>query len=505
MSVVLGVDIGTYETKGVLVSEDGQVLAQQRHPHRVSVPEPGFMEHDPEAVWWQGFLSVTTGLLAGSRVAAAEIAAVSVSGIAPCVLPIDATGTPLRNAILYGVDTRAEEQIAQLNDALGAEEVFARSGTTLTSQSAGPKLAWIRAHEPAVFARAALFVTCQTFVTGRLTGRWILDHATGAFYHPVYDRRTGSWDLAGIPGAPDPGQLPELGWSSDVAGEVTRQAAERTGLRAGTPVLVGAPDAAAEAFSAGVTREGDMMLMYGSSHFLIEALNQPRGSALLWPAPYLFQDSYQLAAGTATAGSFTRWYTDLLEPSTGGSEELYAELAELAAKSPPGANGLLALPHLSGERTPLYDAGARGGFLGLSLDHDRGDLARAVVEAIAHSAAAALRTYDDEGLAPSTVRAVGGGTKNQVWVQAVADISGYPQEVVAGSGASYGDAVLAAVAIGLLKRSEVDRWVDTATVVEPRADLAPLYARQRELFEGFYRTTRPILTGLNELRNHDHQ
>jgi xylulokinase len=499
MSVVLGVDIGTYETKGVLVRANGHIVAQQRHPHRVTVPEAGFMEHDPESVWWRGFVGVTAALLARSGLSAEQIAAVAVSGIGPCVLPIDAAGNPLRNAILYGVDTRAEEQIAQLNDALGADEVL-RSGTALTSQSAGPKINWIEQHEPDVFARAARFVTCQTFVTGRLTGRWTIDFATGAYCHPFYDQRTRSWNLDGNPGSLRVEQLPDLGWSSDIVGEVSTSGAAETGLRAGTPVLVGAPDAAAEALSAGVTSHRDMMLMYGSSHFLIEVLDAPYNSRKLWPAPFLFRDSYLLAAGTATAGSFTRWYADLLAPGAAGSDEVFSELAALAAESPPGARGLLALPYLSGERTPLYDPGARGAFLGLSMGHGRGDLARAVVESIAHSAAAALRSFEAEGLAPKVIRAIGGGTKNRVWAQAVTDISGYAQEIVSGPGAAYGDAMLAAGAIGLLDPSDIGQWVTPSTVLEPRTELAPLYARQRELFDEFYRATRPILTQLTELR-----
>jgi xylulokinase len=263
-------------------------------------------------------------------------------------------------------------------------------------------------------------------------------------------------------------------------------------------VLVGAPDAAAEALSAGVTGHRDMMLMYGSSHFLIEVLDAPHNSAALWPAPFLFRDTYLLAAGTATAGSFTRWYADLLSPDAGGSDALYGELAELAAKSPPGARGLLALPYLSGERTPLYDAGARGAFLGLSLEHNRGDLARAVVESIAHSAAAALRSFEAEGLPPRRIRAVGGGTKNRVWAQAVTDISGYPQEIVSGPGAAYGDAMLAARAV--LNPRGVSEWVTPSATLVPRPEHTARYARQRELFEEFYRATRPILAGLTELR-----
>lgn len=503
MTVVLGVDIGTYETKGVLLRGDGTVAAKARRPHRVTVPRPGYVEHDPEAVWWNGFVEVTARLLAESGIAPAEIAAVACSGIGPCVLPVDAAGDPLRPAILYGVDTRAGGQIDEQTRALGADEIMARSGTALTSQSAGPKVAWLHDNEPEIFSAAHLFVTCQTFVTGRLTGRWVTDRATAAYFHPLYDRRTDEWNLDGVPGAPRREQLPDLGWSSDVVGAITESAAAATGLCAGTPVLVGAPDAAVEALSAGVRRPGDMMLMYGSSHFLIEVLDRPVSSEVLWPAPYLFRDTYIAAAGTATAGSFTRWYADLLAPEGGGTDEVFAEIADLAARSRPGARGLLALPHLSGERTPLFDAGARGGFLGLSLEHDRGDMARAVLEGIAQSAVAAIRAYEAESLAPERIRAVGGGTKNAVWLQAVSDISGRSQEVVGGSGAAQGDAMLAACAAGFITPDRLDEWVTVEKQVHPRTELAPLYARQSAAYRAFYRATRDIVAELDHVRNHD--
>lgn len=498
--VVLGVDIGTYEAKGVLVDDDGRVLAQHRRPHSIAVPRPGWVEHDPERVWWDGFVEVTRSLLATSGIAAAAVAAVAVSGIGPCVLPVDASGRPLRNAILYGVDSRAQDQISYLEDVVGAAEILARCGTVLTSQSAGPKIVWVEQNEPDIFARAARFVTCQTFITGRLTGQWRIDHATAAYFHPFYDRRTGDWIVEESVTALRREQLPDLGWSSEVTGMITAQAAELSGLAAGTPVLVGAPDAPTEALSAGVVSPGDMMVMYGSSHFIIEVVDRAHQSEQLWPAPFLFPDTHLVAAGTSTAGSFTRWYANLLAPAEAGSDALYAELTRAAEQSPPGARGLLALPYLSGERTPLYDPGARGGFLGLSMQHGRGDLARAVVEAIAHSVSAALRRFQEEGLTPHVVRAVGGGTKNPVWTQAVSDISGLPQQIVPGLGASYGNAMLAGITAGFIDgRAEIRRWVTPLRTVAPRPELAELYRRQRTAFELFYTSTRPILTTLEDL------
>ena len=500
--VVIGVDVGTYETKGVLVDRAGAIVAQHRRAHRVSMPEPGFVEHDPIAVWWDGFVETARALLADAPVQASDVQAIAVSGIGPCVLPIDGSGVPLRDAILYGVDARASTQINELTARMGAENIRRKSGTDLSSQSAGPKILWIEQNEPEIFARAALFVTCQTFIVGRLTGQWVIDHATGAYFHPFYDRGRGEWDTADVPSALRTEQLPGLAWSSEIAGTITAEAAQATGLRTGTPVLAGAPDAPAEAFSAGVADAGDMMLMYGSSHFIIEVVDEQHTSRKLWPAPFLLPGTHLVAAGTSTAGSFTRWYADLVAADDASTDDVYTALTRLAAASPPGANGLIALPYLSGERTPLYDPDARGAFLGLRLDHGRGDLARAVVEAIAQSAAAAVRQYDTEDLEPTRIRAVGGGTKNAVWTQVVSDILGRRQEVVRGPGACYGDAMLAGLAAGFLPgRAAARDWVSPGETVEPRPGLRTLYERQRRVFEQLYQTTRPVLAALRELHD----
>lgn len=489
---VLGVDIGTYEAKGVLVSADGTVVAQHRRPHSVLTPHPGFVEHDPEAVWWGGFVEITREVLRASGVDAADVRAVAVSGIGPCVLPVDADGSPLRNAILYAVDSRAQTQIDQLNDAYGADEILRRSGTPLSSQSAGPKILWIEQHEPDIFSAAERFVTCQTFLVGRLTDRWCMDHATAAYYHPFYDRRIMDWNLDGAPSGLNRAQLPETAWSSEIAGRIHADAAAATGLASGTPVLTGAPDAVVEALSAGVAEPGDMMIMYGSSHFIIEVLDQAHSSSTLWPAPFLFPDSHLAATSLPTAGSFTRWFADLLDPASGGTDALYTALAEAAEASPPGAHGLVALPYLSG------DPNTRGGFAGLTMQHSRGDMARAVVESIAHGVSRVLRRFDDDGLVPQRVRAVGGGTKNAAWLQAVSDVSGKTQEAVPGMGASYGDAMLAALAVGFIEdTADITSWVTVKKVVEPRDDLSSLYARQDAAFAIFDTAAREIVSVLS--------
>jgi xylulokinase len=178
---LLGIDIGTYESKGIITTVDGQVVATQACPHQLLIPRQGWAEHDPETMWWGDFVALTRSLLAASGVRPAEIRAVGCSAIGPALLPIDAMARPLRSgAILYGIDTRATTEIAELEERFGKEVIFAHTASALSAQSVGPKLLWLRKHKPEIFNRASKFLTATSFLVARLTGRFVIDHLTAA-------------------------------------------------------------------------------------------------------------------------------------------------------------------------------------------------------------------------------------------------------------------------------------------------------------------------------------
>ena len=495
----LGIDIGTFETKGVLVNEAGVVVAQARRPHALATPFAGQAEHDAETVWWQALTEVAQTLAADPAVAGREdcaIRAVGVSAIGPCVLPIDAQFNPLRPAILYGVDTRATAQIDTLNERLGADTIFARAGNSLTSQSAGPKILWIKDNERTVYENAAYFVTSQTFLVARLTGEVVIDHGTAAYFHPLYDLAKKVWDVTGCEDFITEERLPRLAWATDIAGHVTDAAAAQTGIPAGTPVIVGTTDSPAEAVGSSVVHAGDLMLMYGSSTYMIEVLDEPTTSDVLWSAPFVFPDSYVLAAGTATAGTLTHWMGDLLELSEKreSPNHMFTALLQLAKESVPGARGLLFLPYFSGERTPIHDPNARGIIAGLTLQHTRADIARAMMEGIGHSIADALNAFAVAGKRPQRIYAVGGGTKNQFFLQTVSDLTDNPQVVVETAGAAFGDAALAAFGTGFLtSRDEIVAWCHTGPTVQPEAANQMQLRADHADFQQLYRNTRDLI------------
>lgn len=498
--LALGVDVGTYETKGVVTDADGRTIAQGARAHRMDVPRPGWAEHDPQGVWWDGVRDVIGQVLAHDHVSADRIAGMAVSAIGPCVVPIDGNGKPLRPAILYGVDTRSTAQIVALTETHGDATLFTRTGNRLTSQSAGPKIQWLRDEEPHVFAAARRFVTSQTYLVGHLTGRWVMDHGTAGYYDPLYNPAGRRWDTETVDIVEEE-RLPELGWADEIAGELTTGAAAELGLRAGTPVVVGTTDAPAEAIGSGVVSPGRMMLMYGSSIFMIGVLDQPAPDPRMWSAPFAFEDTYVLAGGTATAGTLTRWFIDLSAPDLDAADHdrLFRELTEAAAEVPAGAEGLVLLPYFSGERTPINDPLARGVLFGLNLTHGRGHIYRALLEGIAQGIRANLEVYRELGAAPDLVRAVGGGTRNRVWLQAVSDATGQVQQVVSTPGASYGDAFLASLATGLVDdRHAIDRWVIPDRESEPEPRVGDLYARQAHRARRLYEATRTLMHDVAE-------
>jgi xylulokinase len=436
------------------------------------MPRPGWFEHDADRVWWAEVADIGRQLCERAD----DVAGVCVSGIGPCVLVADASGRPLRRAILYGIDTRAEREIVELEQELGADAILARCGSPLTSQSVGPKLRWIQRHEPDVWKSAGMLLMPSSLAVLRLTGEYVLDHHSASQCQPLYDLERAAWneEIAELvaPGLP----LPRLLWPGEQAGVVAPAAAAETGIPAGTPVAAGTIDAWAEAVSVGLRRPGELMLMYGTTMFMIGLAAEANPNPGLWLTRWAFPENYSRAAGLATAGALTDWFANLTSAA-------YGELEAEAQDVPDGAGGLLALPYFAGERTPLFDPAARGVLCGLHLGHGRGHLYRALLEGTAFAVRHNIETMRAAGDAVSEIVAVGGGTRGELWPRIVSDVTGLPQRVPSVTvGASYGDALIAATMTGLAGPDS--GWNSTATIVEPRPPgvYDDLYGRFRSLY-----------------------
>ncbi len=464
--LLLGVDIGTGSSKGVLTRADGQIVGISEQPHDLSLPRPGWAEHDPEAVWWTDFRAICDELL--PLVGGDGLAGVAVSGIGPCMLPCDADAVPLRPAILYGIDTRSMDEIDELTTLFGQESIVARCGNLLSAQSVGGRLLWMRRHEPELYARTKYWFMASSFIAHRLTGSYVLDHISASYSEPLYDVHAGTWidewchQIA--PGL----AMPTLLRPSDIAGYVNAEGSRLSGLPQGLPVAVGTMDSFADAMSVGVRQPGDAVVIYGSTMSIVVVTEKAHSSPQLWSNAHLFENTYNLASGMATSGSLTKWLRDILGNAS------FADLTAEVAAVGPGAGGLVALPYFAGERTPLLDPNARGAIFGLTLNHGRGHLYRALLEATAFGARHVLSAMAEAGATSTRCYAVGGGTTGGLWPQIVSDITGLTQEITEQSvGACYGDAMLAGVAVGIVDRDAT--WSQTIATVEPNLANKALY------------------------------
>ncbi|WP_225429839.1 FGGY-family carbohydrate kinase [Deinococcus detaillensis] len=498
-NLLLGIDVGTYSSKGVLTDLAGNVLKSLVIAHGVSFPQTGYAEQDADLVWWSDVSQIIKTLLSGDY-SGDDVAGVALSAIGPCLLPLDESGRPLRPGILYGVDTRAHAEIDLLNAEIGGDVIFEHSLMALTSQAVGSKIRWLRDHEPEVWAKTATLTTASSYLAFRLTGKHVMNRHEASHYMPLYDPPTRNWTskyAAPVLGDKGLEVLPQVSWSDELAGHVTEEAAALTGLKVGTPVAVGAVDALSEAISVGVVQPGDLMVMYGSTTFFILVEEAPAPDPRVWTVGGAFAGQFNLAAGMSTTGSLTRWFADELSRDL-SEKDAYDELFAAAEGVPAGANGLLMLPYFSGERTPLNDPHARGVVAGLSLSSTREDLFRAVLEGVGYGIRHNIETFREMGTQVRRIVAVGGGAKTQTWLQIVSDIVGAAQEVPALTiGASYGDAFLAGLVSGRLHRDDLKTWVKADRLIQPDESKRALYDKKFELFKQLYTQTKGIVHQLS--------
>ncbi|MFB4352419.1 FGGY family carbohydrate kinase [Microbacterium sp. LS_15] len=484
MRCTLGVDIGTSSSKGVLVDADGAIVATATRSHDVSRPRTGWVEMDGD-VWWDEFVDLARELLAA--VPDAEVAGVGVSGMGPCILLADEDDRPVRPAILYGVDTRSTAQIERMTRELGESEITRIGGSTLTSQAGGPKLVWVADEEPDVWQRARRVYMPASWLARRLTGAYVLDHQSASQVSPLYDIEREAWHDEWWQRYASSIEQPPLLWAGDVAGAVSADAAQATGILEGTPVIAGTIDAWTEAVSVGAHEIGDLMLMYGTTMFLVATGEETLRTPSMWTTAGAFAGTRNLAGGLSTSGALTAWLTDL----TGAD---YPQLLAEATTSGAGARGLLVLPYFAGERTPIQDPDARGVIAGLTLAHTRGDLYRAALEATALGVRHNVETMRAAGADIRRIVAVGGGTQGRLWLQIVSDVTGLVQEVPATTiGASYGAAFFAAVATADGEAPSIAAWNPVTETIRPDDSLRELYDELFDRYTRLYRETADVV------------
>ncbi len=484
MGHVLGIDVSTTATKAVLIDPSGAVRGIGVAEYGFSAPRPLWSEQDP-ALWWDGAQSAIRSVLDSSGLTGSDVEAVGLTGQMHGAVLLDAAGDVLRPAILWN-DQRTAAECDEIRRAVGAERLIAVTGNDALTGFTAPKLVWVRDHEPDVWRRVAHVLLPKDYLRLRLTGDYALDKADGSGTI-LFDLAARDWStevLAAL--GIEPGWLPPTFEGPQVTGSIGARAADATGLRAGTPVVAGGGDQAANAVGVGAVDPGVVALSLGTSGVVFATTDRPviephgRVHAFCHAVP----GRWHLMSVMLSAAGSLRWFRDAVAP---GVE--FGDLVGAAEAIPAGSDGLLFLPYLSGERSPHPDPLARGAFVGLTLGHDRRHLTRAVLEGVAFGLRDGLDLMVGAGMpAPTQIRASGGGTASALWRQILADVLDAEIATVnTTEGAAYGAAVLAAVGAGWFATVEAasGALVSATPVATPGPDTeryAEAHAVYRELY-----------------------
>jgi xylulokinase len=440
MTCFLGVDASTTATKALLMRADGRVLGVASSKYTYEIPRPMWTEQDPQ-LWWQAAAASIRQVLARTRADPADVAGIGLTGQMHGLVLLDAAGEVLRPAILWN-DQRTGAECDEMRRRVGRERLIQITGNDALAGFTAPKILWVRNHEPEVFARVDKILLPKDYVRFKLTGEVATDKAGGAGT-VLFDLRERDWSEALLEVLElDPAWLPPTFEGTAITGLVTPEAAGATGLRVGTPVV------AAAAVGTGAVVEGVVSLSLGTSGVVFASANRPivEPEGRLHAFCHAVPGTWHLMGVMLSAAGSLRWYRDALAP-----EADFDVLVEPAADVPPGSDGLLFLPYLTGERTPHPDPLARGAFVGLTVRHTRSHLTRAVLEGVAFGLRDSFELMKGVGLAEiAQVRVTGGGAKSPLWRQILADVLGVELVTVnTAEGAAHGAAILAATGTGV--------------------------------------------------------
>jgi xylulokinase len=502
MSYVLGLDIGTTSTVGILIRPEGEVVALATRSVDLYSPKIGWAEQDPEQ-WWSNVREIVAEIL-GRGIDAHEIKAIGVTGMLPAVVLLDEAGTLLRPSIQQS-DARCGAEVEDLKQEIDAEAFLARAGNGLNQQLVIAKLRWIEKQEPDVFRKIGTVFGSYDYVNWRLTGEraveknWALE---GGFVDVASG--TVADDLVALAHIP-PSALPRKSESHEILGPISAKAAAETGLIEGTPVVGGAADLIASALAAGITRKGDVLLKFGGSVDILIATDKPVSDARMYLDYHLVPGLYMPNGCMATGGSGLNWFVNIF----GNGERVEARAAGISVHQlldgkaeavPPGSEGLTILPYFLGEKTPIHDTYARAVFSGLTLSHTLGHLWRAMLEGYAYAVAHHIEVLHDIGYETTRYFASDGGSNSKVWMQIVADILQQPIQLLRGHpGSCLGAAWTAAVGTRMANDwGEISMFIGKDTLVEPNARNAALYLNGYRIFRSLYR---PASASSNSFEN----
>lgn len=490
--LLIGIDIGTTSTKAVAFDSQGAILGQASQEYPTHYPNPNWAEQNPDD-WWRATCTVLNKLFTGQTLEAKAVAGVGISCQAPSMVPVDRQGQPLHPALIW-MDRRSEQQCSWLHERVGEANISRLNGGRIDPYYLAPKLLWYKMYAQGQYQQTHQILQANGYVIHKLCDRFSMDLSHGPLAL-FFDSTALTWstpllDRMGI----DPAKLPPLFASSAVVGEVTTAAARATGLCAGTPVVAGMTDGTAAGLEAGLVQVGDAVEMTGQSTVLLICSDRPYLGKELIPLGHAIPGRYLVVGALVTSGGALRWFRDQLgEPERLEAARLgidpFELLSKAAEQSPPGANRLLFLPYMYGERSPIWDSDARGVFFGLSLATQKADLVRAIMEGAAFGLRHNVEVAAAGGFAATQLACVGGGARSAVWNQIKADVLNRPLHLPqAATGAPLGDAMVAAVGAGLYPSVEaaVAAMVQKGVEYQPRAEYTQRYDALYRIYVDLY-------------------
>jgi xylulokinase len=496
---LIGIDIGTSACKAILFSESGEIVARESGDFHVYRPAPGRAEQDPNE-WWDVAAAALRRLLAKGHAPASRVAGIGVAGQSWSAIPVDREGRALRNTPIW-MDTRAADICREVTERVPEDEIFAVCGNSFKPGYTTPKILWYGRNEPRLLEKTHRIVQSNAFIVSRLTGEFSHDLSQGYGLH-FFDMRRLAFDpaMAARLGV-DSELIPPLCESHRVVGAVTREAAELTDLAAGTPVVAGGLDAACGTLGAGVLSERRTQEQGGQAGGMSICIRDYRADPRLILSPHVVPGFLLLQGGTVGGGGALKWAAEELgatgrAAADGRGLSPFQALDEEAERIAPGSDGVVFLPYLAGERSPVWDERAKGVWYGLDYRTTRAHMIRAVLEGVAFSLRHNIETAKEAGSDAGILHAIGGGASSALWNRIKADVTGHELVAVGAEAATCaGAAILAGVGVGVYRDFEeaVPVFVKEGARYTPDAGNKAVYDRRYETYLKLYERLRPIM------------
>jgi xylulokinase len=486
---LLGIDIGTSACKAALFQDNGAVAAQVTGEYTVRYPRAGWAEQDPDE-WWHTVCQAIRDVLAKSSVEPKQIAGIGVDGQSWSAIAIDSEGHVLCPTPIW-TDTRAKDICGAIKQEIPEDEIFTLSGNLLQPSYTLPKILWYKHNLPDVYQKADAILQSNSFIVYRLTGSKTQDLSQG-YGCQCFDMRLGRWDEAMCNRLGMRRELlPPLYACHQIVGGVSGEAARLTGLTAGTPVVAGGLDAACGTLGAGVIDAGQTQEQGGQAGGMSICLNECAADRRLILGMHVVPDRWLLQGGTTGGGGALKWLRETICP-----ELSFDQMSSLAGSVPAGSCGVLFLPYMAGERSPIWNPNASGVFFGLSYAKSRAHLIRACMEGVAYALKHNLDTALETGAAVDTMRSMGGSANSLVWTQIKADVTGKRIEVPhCDTATTLGAAILAGVGTGMYAgfKEAVEKSIAIRRTHEPDADLKDVYEEGYQKYRNLYERLEPMM------------